>query len=78
MAKKEEKKKLVKKAKVVQKDLSALFDDFEEMFEGAKDNLEQFEAGKKVAAGRIRKYMQEMKKKAQEIRIRVMEIKKEM
>ena len=53
--------------------LTELYDGLESAFTNLKDEIADFDNGKKVAAGRVRKLSQEGKKILQDIRVATME-----
>lgn len=57
----------------MEQDLKELFEKLEKCVTSAKDEMEQFENGKKAAATRLRKYAQEGKNLLQEIRVITMD-----
>ena len=52
------------------------YDELSRMVQEARAQFEEFQGGKKVAAMRARKLLQQIKKLAQECRIEIQEIKK--
>jgi hypothetical protein len=56
-----------------------LFHDLKEILNGAEEDADKFyDKGNKAAGTRVRKAMQELKKKAQDVRVDIQEIKREM
>jgi len=56
-----------------------LYDDLKEILDGAAEDVDKFyDKGNKAAGTRVRKAMQELKKKAQDVRVDIQEIKREM
>ena len=56
-----------------------LYKDLKNILDGAAEDVDKFyDKGNKAAGTRVRKAMQELKKKAQDVRVDIQEIKREM
>ena len=59
--------------------MSKNFKELKEIIDGTEEDVQKFyEKGNKAAGTRVRKAMQELKKKAQDIRVEIQEIKQDM